>query len=66
MNIIVMARENKAYSESYCLFVFDSNGDFKSKEDLHGLFVDFAVIDKNRIVACRGSKKPCLFLFEFK
>lgn len=66
MNILVLARENKAYSESQCLFLFDSNGDFKSKVDLYGLYVDFAVIGENRIVACRGPKKPCLFLFEFK
>ena len=67
INLLVIARENKNYSESQCLFVIEENGELLQITELNNTkFIDFCVVDRNQILLIRGSNKPTIYVFNFK
>ena len=67
INFMVIARENKMYSQSQCLFVFSETGELLQITELNNTkFIDFCVIERNQIICIRGSNKPSIYLFTFK
>jgi hypothetical protein len=67
INFMVIARENKNYSQSQCLFVFSENGELLQITELNNTkFIDFCVLERNKILCIRGSNKPSVYVFTFK
>lgn len=68
INILIIARENKNYSQSQCLFVFDGdNGDLVRKTELNNSkFIDFCLVERKKLLLIRGSVKPAICLITFK
>ena len=67
INFMVIARENKNYSQSQCLFVFSESGELLQITELNNTkFIDFCVMERNKILCIRGSNKPSIYVFTFK